>query len=35
MSAPFGATATMSSVHQLYHIPLVTGSTVYKLSCFW
>jgi len=35
VSTLVGATATVSSVCQfLYHIPLVTGSTVYKLSCF-
>ena len=39
VSTLVGATAKMSyvrqsSVRQLYHIPLVTGSTVYKLSCF-
>jgi len=34
VSTLVGATATMSSVRQLYHIPLVTGSTVYTMSCF-
>jgi len=34
VSTLVGVTATMSSVRQLYHIPLVNGSNVYKLSCF-